>query len=335
MTEPLRPTRRTRAHPSPGGLKELPQTTRKPRQTRKKQQVNEVTFVPMPESETSQQAAPQSISSRPSSRESQSESSQHIPESRSTSPPQQQLALPAPPIRNNNEDEQQQKRAPGNTSGPRKRSRPSEKADGQRPAKRSRTRNISRTITESQNQNDSSSDTGASPLLLLTAPSYHPDTSESEDEEEEPDQHLPSPRPSHYQRQFLTPKPNRPSPARQAEKKNSEPKKSKPTMMTDDMRERERIYFKKFGRPMPVYNPQLNVSRRRGVPTLQPAVVEDDSSEEDLGEDYMDGPSFTQLALTHWSRQPEALAKRRDEYDAAHPEPSKKFEVSHSLMSLI
>lgn len=74
---------------------------------------------------------------------------------------------------------------------------------------------------------------------------------------------------------------------------------------------------------MPVYNPNLNASRRRGVLALPPAPVEDDESEEDLGEEYMDGPSFTQLALTSWSRRPEALAKQRDEYDAAHPVPSK------------
>jgi hypothetical protein len=119
-----------------------------------------------------------------------------------------------------------------------------------------------------------------------------------------------------------------PPPAKRAkrdEPKAVETEASHPSgMMTNDMREREAIYFKRFGKKMPVYKPQLHALMKKGVATYGPAtptpVEVEDESEEDLGEEYMDGPSFTQHALDNWENDPATF--RRENFPFQIPPQS-------------
>jgi hypothetical protein len=317
MSEPPRP-RRTRAHPSPGGLSALPmdqptRKPRKPRQPRKKKGVNEVAFAPMPAPEAPQEPAAQSTTSHSPSPESQSESPQpQIPESRSTSPPNQQFAQPTTTSRTTAKDQQQGSKRSANSTGIHKRrTRDNDRAGEHRPAKRSRTRVNSRPAAESQRHGDSSSDADVpQPFTLPTTPS-HNDSSEAEMDEDRSNQARATPNSSVQQRLFLSPKSKRTKTAKQIEQKTSETKK--PELMTNDMKERERYYFEKYGKKMPVYKPQLNALLRKGIdsygPALHTEVDDDDESEEDLGEEYIDGPSFTRMALDNWKNDPSTFRR--------------------------
>lgn len=289
-------SRRTRANPSPGGFRELPQPTRRSKQPNKKR---EVTSASLPAPEESQDAAAFSTTSRSRSPDTHSESPQpQVPESRSTSPPNQQLVRTTPTSHTPTEGQQYKPRRSNNgASGSKKRLRDNDKNSEQRPAKRARA--TSRTTEEqAQYYSDSSLDAETPQSFALPATPYVNDSSEDEVGEERSNQGLLiSPI---QQRRFLSPKSKRPKPTKHVGQTASETQKINVPLSMED---RQRIYFEKYGKKMPEYNPHLNSTlRRKGAsPSADSTKAVEDESKEDLGEDYMDGPSFTEMSLRNWA----------------------------------